>query len=130
LENQRWRQCAKRNGCKCGRAQAAQTSLTIQENGLRDRRGAGRAMRCNKIFRVEKLERRVVARNLMRHRDQIMRRKCESRRVEHLADVASRLGSLGVVVQKRDARHNVEQHHAAKNCERLVRELLREEPCW
>ena len=87
-------------------------------------------MRCNKIFRVEKLERRAVARNLMRHRNQIMRRESESGCVQHLADVASRLGSFGVMMQKCDARHDVQKHHAAKNRERLARELFREEPGW
>ncbi len=87
-------------------------------------------MRCNKIFRVELLERRAVARNLVRYRNQIMRRKRESRRVEHLADVASRFGSLGVMVHEGETGHDVEQHQAAKNRERLARELLREQPGW
>jgi hypothetical protein len=87
-------------------------------------------MRCYKIRDVEELGSGAAARDLMRDRNQIMRRKCESRRVEHLADVASRFGSLGVVVHKGEAGHDVEQHQAAKNRERLARELFREEPGW
>jgi hypothetical protein len=87
-------------------------------------------MRCNKIFRVKKFERRIVARNLVRDGNQVMRRRSESRRVQHLADVASRLGSLGVMVQKGDARHDVQKHQAAKNSKRLVRKFFREEPGW
>ena len=77
-------------------------------------------MRCNEILCVEKLERRAVARNLVRSRNQMMGRKRESRRVQYLADVASRLGALGVVVQKGEAGNDVEQHHAAKNREHLA----------
>ncbi len=80
-------------------------------------------MRCNEILCVEKLEGRAVARNLVRCRNQIMRGKRESRSVQHLADVASRLGSMGVMVQKRETGHDVKQHHAAKNREHLAREL-------
>jgi hypothetical protein len=117
-------------GANAARAQMARTSLTIQENGLRDRRGARRAVRCNEILCVETLQRRAVARNLVRSRNQIMRRKSQSRCVQHLANVASRLGSLGVMVQKRDAGYDVEKHQAAENCERLARELSGEEPGW
>ena len=84
-------------------------------------------MRCNKIFGVEKLERRAVARNLVRCRDQITRRISESGSVQHLADVAGGLGTLGVVVQKCQAGNDVEQHDAAKNCERLACELRLED---
>ena len=83
-------------------------------------------MRCNEILCVEMLERRAVARNLVRYRNQIMRRISESRRVEHLADVASRFGSLGVMVHESEAGHDVEQHDAAKNREYLARELRSE----
>jgi hypothetical protein len=71
-----------------------------------------------------------MTRNLMRHRNQIMRGKSESWSVQHLAHVASRLGSLGVMVQKRDARHDVQKHHAAEDSQRSVSELLREKPGW
>ena len=77
-------------------------------------------MRCNEILCVEKLERRAVARNLVRSRNQMMRRRRESRCVQYLAHVASRLGALGVMVQKRKAGNDVEQHHAAKNREHLA----------
>lgn len=87
-------------------------------------------MRCNEILCVETFKRRAVARNLVRSRNQIVRRKGKSGRVKHLANVASRLGSLGVMVQKRDARHDVEKHEAAENRERLARELCGEEPGW
>ena len=80
-------------------------------------------MRCNEILCVEKLECRAVARNLRRGRDQITRRIGESRSVQHLADVAGCLRALGVMVQKREAGHHVEQHDAAKNCEYLARQL-------
>ena len=83
-------------------------------------------MRCNEILCVEKLERRAVARNLMRGRDQVIRRKGESRSVQHLADVARRFRSI-VMVQKRGAGCDVEQHNAAENGERLARELCGEE---
>ena len=46
-------------------------------------------MRCNEILCVEKLERRAMARNLVRCRNQVIRGKRESRSVEHLAHVAS-----------------------------------------
>src|SRR5437016_1158342 len=108
------------------RAQMARTSLTIQENDLCDRRGARRAMRCYEIRDIEELGCGAAARNLMRSRDQIIGRKGESRSVEHLANVTSRLGSLGVMMQKRDARHDIQKHHAAKNRERLARKRLRE----
>jgi hypothetical protein len=87
-------------------------------------------MRCYEIRDIEEFGGGAAARNLMRNRDQIKRRKCESRRVEHLANVASRLGSLGVMMHKGEPRHDVQQHQAANNCERLARELLREEPGW
>ena len=101
----------------------------IQENELRDRRGTRRAVGSNEILCVEKLERRAMARNLVRGGDQITRGVCESRSVEHLADVASRVGSI-VMVQEGDARCDVEQHEAAKDRERLARELCGEEPGW
>jgi hypothetical protein len=86
-------------------------------------------MRCNEILCVEQLERRAAARNLVRRRDQVIRRKRESRSVQHLADVASRFGSL-VMVQKSDAGHDIEEHQAPKNREHLARELRREQPRW
>jgi hypothetical protein len=86
-------------------------------------------MRCNEILCVEKLERRAVARNLVRSGDQITWRVCESRSVQHLADVASSVGPV-VVVQKGDAGCDVEQHYTAKNSERLARELRRENSGW
>lgn len=85
-------------------------------------------MRCYEILGVEELERRAVARNLMRGRNQVARRISESRCVQHLANVASRLGPLGVMVQKRDAGNHVKKHHAAKYGNRLARELRGEEP--
>ncbi len=106
------------------------TSLTIQENELRGRRGARCAMRCNEILSVKKLERRAIARNLMRGRDQTTRRIGQNRCMQHLANVASRLGALGVMVQKRNAGYHVEKHHAAKHSNRLARELRGEEPGW
>ena len=107
----------------------ARTSLTIQENELRDRRGPGSAVRCNEILCVEELERRAVARNLVRRRNQVIRRERQRGSVQHLADVAGRVWPI-VVVQKRGAGRDVEQHKAAKNSERLARELCREEPRW
>jgi hypothetical protein len=101
----------------------------IQENELRDRRGTRRAVRCDKIFGVEKLESRAMARNLVRGGDQITRGICQSRSVKNLADVASRVGSI-VMVQESDARRDVEQHEAAEDRERLARELCGEEPGW
>lgn len=86
-------------------------------------------MRCNEILCVEALKGRAVARNLVRSRNQIMRRKSQSRCVQHLANVAGRLGSL-VMVQKSDAGHDVEKHQAAENRECLARELCGEEPGW
>jgi len=71
-----------------------------------------------------------MARNLVRGRDQVTRRIGQSRRVQHLANVASRFGSLGVMVQKRYSGYDVEKHHAAKNRERLAREFCGEEPRW
>jgi hypothetical protein len=71
-----------------------------------------------------------VARNLVRDGDQVKRRRSESWRVQRLTDVASRLGSLGMMVQKGDARHDVQKHQAAKNSKRLVRKCSREEPGW
>ena len=64
-------------------------------------------MRCYEIYRVEKLERRAMARNLVRDGNQPIRRRGERRCVQYLADVASRLGSLGVVVHKGEAGHDV-----------------------
>jgi hypothetical protein len=87
-------------------------------------------MRCNEILCVKELKRRALARNLMRGRNQLMRRKREGRCMQHLTDVASRLGSFGVMVQKRDARHDVQKHHAAEDSQRSVSELLREKPGW
>ena len=84
-------------------------------------------MRCNEILCVEKVERRAVTRNLVRSRNQMMRRKRESRCVQYLADVASRLGSLCVMVEKREAGNDVQQHDAAKNCEDLARQLRLED---
>ena len=86
-------------------------------------------MRCNEILCVEKLERRAVARNLMRCRDQITWGVCKSWCVQHLADVARRVGPI-VMVQKRNAGSDVEQHQAAKNSERLSGESRGEEPGW
>src|SRR5580700_1806934 len=103
------------------RAQMARTTLTIQENELSDRRGAGSAMRCNEILCVEKLERRAMARNLVRRRNQVIRGKRESRSVQHLAHVAGRVWPI-VMVKKGGAGSDVEQHHAAKNRKRLTRE--------
>jgi hypothetical protein len=111
------------------RAQMARTSLTIQENELRDRRGAGSAMRCNEILCVEELKRRAVARNLVRCRNQIIGRKGESGSVQYLTDVASRVWAV-VMVQKREAGRDVKQHNAAKNGERLARELRGEKIRW
>jgi len=87
-------------------------------------------MRCNEILCVEKLERRAVARDLVRGRNQITRGIGKSGSVQHLANVASCFGSLSVVVQKRDAGNDVEQRNAAENRESLAREGRREEPGW
>lgn len=83
-------------------------------------------MRCYEIRDIEEFGGGAAARNLMCNRDQIMRRKCESRCMQHLANVASRLGSLGVMMHKGEPRHDIEQHQAAKNCERLARKLFRQ----
>ena len=85
-------------------------------------------MRCNEILSIEELERRAVTRDLVRGRDQITRRISESRCVQHLADVTSRLRSLGVMVQESDAGYDVKKHHAPKNGKHLAREPRREEP--
>jgi hypothetical protein len=84
-------------------------------------------MRCNEILCVEKLERRAMARNLVRRGDQKIRRKGKSRGVQHLADVASCVWPV-VMVQKRGTGRDVEQHKAAKNSQRLTREFCREDP--
>jgi hypothetical protein len=128
LENQRWRRNARMQcDVSAARAQSARTSLTIQGNDLSDWRGARRAMRCYEVLSVEELERRAVARDLVRGRNQITRRIGESRSVQHLANVASRLGTLGVMVQKCEAGDDVEQHDAAKNCEDLAGQLRLED---
>ena len=44
-----------------------------------------------------------------------------------MANVASRLGSLCVMVQKCEAGNDVQQHDAAKNCEDLARQLRLED---
>jgi hypothetical protein len=131
LEIQRWRQMLELRWMRdATRAQMARTSLAIQENELSDWRGAWGAMRCYEILSVKKLERRAVARDLMRSRDQIIRRKREGRCMQDLAKVASRLGSLRVMVKERDAGNDVQEHYATKNRERLARELRREKPRW
>jgi hypothetical protein len=84
-------------------------------------------MRCNKILGVEELERRAMSRNLMRSRNQIIRRKRESRGMKCLANVASCFGALGVMVQKREAGHDVQQHETAKDGKHLARELRLED---
>ena len=84
-------------------------------------------MRCNEILYVEELERRAIARNLMRSRNEIVWRKGERRGVQDLADVAGGFWAL-VVVKECDAGHDVKKHHAAKHSERLARERRREEP--
>ena len=66
-------------------------------------------MRRNEILCVEKLERRAVARNLVRRRNQIIRGERESGSVQHLADVAGRVWPI-VMVQERDTRRDVKQH--------------------
>ncbi len=70
-----------------------------------------------------------MARNLVRRGDQQIRRKGESRSVQHLADVASRVWPI-VMMQKRGTGRDVEQHEAAKNSQRLAREFCREDPGW
>ena len=85
-------------------------------------------MRCYEIFCVEELERRAMARDLMRGRDQITRRVGKTRRVQHLADMASCLRSLGVMVQESDARHDIKQRNAAENRESLARVGRGKEP--
>jgi len=55
-------------------------------------------MRCYEILYVKNLKRRAVARDLVRDRDQISRRIGEGRSVQHLANVASRLRTFGVMV--------------------------------
>jgi hypothetical protein len=87
-------------------------------------------MRCYEILCVEKLERRAIACNLMRRRDQITWRMGESRRVQHLAYVARRLGSLTVMVQECQTGHDIQQNNATEHCEHLAGELRREEPRW
>jgi hypothetical protein len=86
-------------------------------------------MRCNEILCVEELERRAVARNLVRCRNQIIRGERESGSVQYLTDVASRVWPI-VMVQKREAGRDVKQHDAAKNGERLARELRGEKLRW
>ena len=49
--------------------------------------------------------------------------------MQHLADVASRVWPV-VMVQKRSTGRDVKQHEAAKNGERLARELRGEKPGW
>jgi hypothetical protein len=86
-------------------------------------------MRRNEILCVEKLERRAVARNLVRRRNQIIRGERESGSVQHLADVASRVWPI-VMVQERGTRRDVKQHQAAKNSERPASELRGEKSGW
>ena len=86
-------------------------------------------MRCNEILCVEKLERRTMARNLVRCRNQIIRGERESGSVQHLADVASRVWPV-VMVQKRSTGRDVKQHQAAKNSERPASELRGEKSGW
>jgi hypothetical protein len=86
-------------------------------------------MRRNEILCVEKLERRAVARNLVRRRNQIIRGESESGSVQHLADVAGRVWPI-VMVQERDTGRDVKQHQAAKNSERPASELRGEKSGW
>ena len=86
-------------------------------------------MRRNEILCVEKLERRAVARNLVRRRNQIIRGERESGSVQHLADVAGRVRPI-VMVQERDTGCDVKQHQAAKNSERPASELRGEKSGW
>jgi hypothetical protein len=126
LEIQRWRQRLEAMNANAAQAEMARTSLTIQENELRDGRGPRSAMRCYEILYVEELKRRAMPSDLMRGRDQVSRRIGERRSMQNLTDVTSRFGALRVMVQKRDARHDVEKHYAAKHGDGLARELRRE----
>jgi hypothetical protein len=72
----------------------------MQRNGIR----------WNCVFR----ERRMP-RHLLRFRNQVQARSCQSGHVQRLANVASRLRPIGVVMEKRTARGKVEQRHATQN---------------
>ena len=71
-------------------------------------------MRCYEILCVEKLKRRAMARNLVCGRDQVTRRIGQSRCVQHLANVASRLGSTLVMMKKSESRCDKDQKYATQ----------------
>jgi hypothetical protein len=76
-------------------------------------------VRCYGIRDIEQLGGGAAARNLVRGGNQIVRRDRQSGRMQRLANVASGFGSVGVMVEKRDARRDIQQHHAAENGQRL-----------
>ena len=78
----------------------------MQRNGIR----------WNCVFR----ERRMPS-NLLCFRNQIQACSRQSGHVQRLADVASRLRPIGMVVEKRAARSKVEQRHAAQDGQRAPR---------
>jgi hypothetical protein len=59
--------------------------------------------------------------NLLSVRNQVQAGGCQGGHVQRLANVASRLRPIRMVVEKRAARGKVEQRHATQNCQRAPR---------
>ena len=64
--------------------------------------------------------------NLLSVRNQVQAGSCEGGHVQRLANVASRLRPIGMVVEKRPACGQVEERHATQNCQRAPRILTSE----
>jgi len=61
-----------------------------------------------------------MSRYLLRFRDQWKARSGQHRRMQRLANGASRLGSFSMLVEKRQARDDVQQRHAAQDGQGLL----------
>jgi hypothetical protein len=66
------------------------------------------------IHRRRKRWKGDIARNLLRFGNQVKASNGQPRRVKHLANGANALGSVGVLVKKRETRDYIQQRRAAK----------------
>jgi hypothetical protein len=60
----------------------------------------------------------AVSRDLLGFRNQVLTGSRQSRRMQDLANVAGRFGTIAMRVEKREARRDIQQQHAAQQGER------------
>src|SRR6266478_4468777 len=105
------------------KGQRSFVQLNKSRSELSGGRCAGSAMQGKRIARSRVRRERKIPSNEFGYVDEVERGRSQRRHVQRLADVASRPGTTGVVVEDCPARGKVEHRRARQQCQRATRKL-------